>query len=76
MQLTLKIQGAFVSIAPGTEGLVHISEVQWTHTKNINDVLKIGDKVKVKLIKKDDMKRLNFSIKATQKKDKVSQLTG
>ena len=56
--------GAFVKIAPGKEGLVHISALNWEHVKKVEDVVKIGDKVKVKLIKIDDLKRLDFSMKA------------
>ena len=55
--------GAFVKIAPGKEGLVHISALNWEHVKKVEDVVKIGDKVKVKLIKIDDLGRLDFSIK-------------
>ncbi len=60
--------GAFVKIAPGKEGLVHISSLCWEHVKKVNDVVKIGDMVKVKLIKIDDMKRLDFSMKALMEK--------
>ena len=56
--------GAFVAIAPGKEGLVHISELAWRHVKNVEDVLKSGDQVKVKLINIDDMNRLKLSVKA------------
>ena len=56
--------GAFVKIAPGKEGLVHISALNWEHVRKVEDVVKIGDKVKVKLIKIDDLGRLDFSIKA------------
>lgn len=56
--------GAFVKIAPGKEGLVHISALNWEHVRKVEDVVKIGDKVKVKLIKIDDLKRLDFSMKA------------
>ena len=60
--------GAFVQIAPGRDGLVHISELSWGHVKKVEDAVKIGDKVKVKLIKIDEMKRINLSIKALTKK--------
>ena len=56
--------GAFVRIAPGKEGLVHISEIALERVNKIEDHLKIGQKVKVKLIKIDDQGRVNFSIKA------------
>jgi polyribonucleotide nucleotidyltransferase len=45
--------GAFVEIMPGKEGLLHISEMEWANTKNVEDVLKVGDEVEVKLIEID-----------------------
>ena len=46
--------GAFVEIMPGKEGLLHISEIDWKHIKDVNSVLKVGDQVKVKLIAIDE----------------------
>lgn len=60
--------GAFVEIAPGKEGLIHISEIDWTRVNRVEDVLKIGDDVNVKLIKIDDLGRLDFSRKALLEK--------
>ncbi|MCK4578269.1 MAG: S1 RNA-binding domain-containing protein, partial [Candidatus Marinimicrobia bacterium] len=60
--------GAFVAIAPGKEGLVHISQLSYDHVKRVEDVLNMGDKVEVKLIKIDDMGRLDFSRKALLEK--------
>jgi polyribonucleotide nucleotidyltransferase len=45
--------GAFVEILPNKEGLLHISEIDWKHIKDVESVLKTGDKVKVKLIDVD-----------------------
>ena len=42
--------GAFVEILPNKEGLLHISEIDWKHLKKVEEVLNVGDKVKVKLI--------------------------
>lgn len=56
--------GAFVEIAPGKEGLVHISELNWERTQKVEDVCKPGDAMKVRLIKVDDTGRLDFSRKA------------
>jgi len=42
--------GAFVEILPGKDGLLHISEVEWKRLETVESVLKVGDKVKVKLI--------------------------
>ena len=51
-------------IAPGKEGLVHISSLSWEHVKTVQDVVKIGDMVNVKLLKIDNLGRLDFSMKA------------
>ena len=56
--------GAFVEFAPGREGLVHISEMEWRRVEKVEDVCKPGDAMKVKLIKIDDQGRLDFSRKA------------
>jgi len=55
--------GAFCEILPGKEGLVHVSELSDKFIKNVEDAVKVGDKVRVKLIKVDEMGRLNLSIK-------------
>ena len=56
--------GAFVEIMPGTEGLVHISELQHGRTEKTEDVVKKGDRVRVKLIDRDERGRLRLSMKA------------
>ena len=66
--VSIQSYGAFVKIAPGKEGLLHISELKSTRVEKVEDVLKIGEKIKVKLVKIDDNNRLNFSIKALEKK--------
>ena len=53
--------GAFVEIAPGKEGLVHISQLDIKRTENVTDVVKVGDIVKVKVLEIDDKGRLNLS---------------
>ncbi len=45
--------GAFVEILPGKDGLLHISEINWDRVQNVEDVLKVGDEVDVKLIEID-----------------------
>lgn len=55
--------GAFVNIMPGRDGLVHISQISDKRVERVGDVLKEGDKVKVKLTAVDDHGRLNLSIK-------------
>jgi polyribonucleotide nucleotidyltransferase len=56
--------GAFVEIMPGTEGLVHISEMRHERTEKTEDVVKKGDRVRVKLIDRDERGRLRLSMKA------------
>ena len=46
--------GAFVEFVPGREGMVHISELEWHRVEKVEDVLKPGDEVRVKLIKIDE----------------------
>jgi len=55
--------GAFVRIASGTEGLVHVSEIAPFRVEKVSDILKEGDMVPVKIIKVDEKGRLNLSIK-------------
>lgn len=55
--------GAFVEIMPKKEGLVHVSEIAPYRVENVSDLLKVGDKVKVKLFEIDSMGRLNLSMK-------------
>jgi polyribonucleotide nucleotidyltransferase len=56
--------GAFVEILPGTEGLLHISELQHGRTERTEDVVKKGDKVRVKLLEVDERGRMRLSRKA------------
>jgi polyribonucleotide nucleotidyltransferase len=60
--------GAFIEIMPGTEALLHISELRWGRTDKTEDVVKKGDRVTVKLIDRDDRGRLRLSMKALQPK--------
>jgi len=59
----LESYGAFVEFLPKTEGLLHISEIEWKRTNDINDVLKVGDKVDVKLKKIAGPGRFELSIR-------------
>jgi len=56
--------GAFVEIMPGTDGLVHISELRHGRTEKTEDVVKKGDRVRVKLIERDERGKLRLSMKA------------
>lgn len=59
--------GAFVEVFPGVEGLVHVSQISHKHIANPSDVLKAGDKVKVKVLEVNpDKQRLSLSIKALE----------
>lgn len=55
--------GAFVEIAPGVEGLLHISQIDHKKVNKIEDYFKVGEKIEVKLIKIEDNGRLVFSRK-------------
>lgn len=54
--------GAFVEVLPGKEGLVHVSKMADSFVKDPNEIVKIGDKVKVKVVEIDDQGRVNLSM--------------
>ncbi|MGH7776170.1 MAG: 30S ribosomal protein S1, partial [Candidatus Dormibacterales bacterium] len=59
-----KKYGAFLQIAAGIEGLLHISELSWDHVDRTEDVLKVGDEVQVKVIGVDTLRRrISLSLK-------------
>jgi len=58
--------GAFCEIAPRKEGLVHVSELSNTFVKKVEDVVKIGDEIKVKVIGIDELGRINLSKKQAE----------
>ncbi len=58
--------GAFVEILPHQEGLVHISELAPFRVKKVEDIVKVGDIIPVKVINIDEQGRINLSLKATQ----------
>ncbi len=51
---TITAFGAFVEFLPGTDGLLHVTEIAYRRIENVEDVLKVGDKIKVKLIEIDE----------------------
>lgn len=67
--------GAFVKLADGRKGLVHISEVARGFVKDVNEYLAVGDTVQVKVLGADENGRLRLSIKQAQKPEErmVSQ---
>ncbi|MDY3042495.1 polyribonucleotide nucleotidyltransferase [Streptococcus pluranimalium] len=56
--------GAFVNLFDKTDALVHISEIAWTRTNRVEDVLEVGEEVDVKIIKVDEKGRVDASMKA------------
>ncbi len=61
--VTIKDFGAFVNIMPGVDGMVHISQLSDKRVEKVEDVLTLGQKVKVKLVAIDEKGRLSLSIK-------------
>ena len=61
--VSIKEFGAFIEFAPGKEGMVHISKISKERVNRVEDVLTLGDKVKVVCLGKDKMGRFSFSIK-------------
>ncbi len=62
--VSVKDFGCFVEIAPGTDGMCHVSELADGFVKNVGDVVKMGDTIKVKVISIDDQGRIKLSRKA------------
>ncbi|WP_303961335.1 polyribonucleotide nucleotidyltransferase [Succinatimonas hippei] len=63
--------GAFVNILPGRDGLVHISQIVDERVDNVNDYLRVGDIVKVKVLDLDNTGRIRLSIKAVNEENKA-----
>ncbi len=61
--VSIKDFGAFIEFAPGKEGMVHISKIAKERINHVEDVLTLGDVVKVKCLGKDKMGRISFSMK-------------
>ena len=61
--VSIKEFGAFLEFAPGKEGMVHISKIAKERINHVEDVLTLGDKVKVVCLGKDKMGRISCSIK-------------
>jgi polyribonucleotide nucleotidyltransferase len=61
--------GAFVSLTPGRDGLVHISQLSNERVENVTDVVKEGDMVKVKVLEVDKQGRIRLSMKAVTEDD-------
>jgi polyribonucleotide nucleotidyltransferase len=65
--------GAIVEIFPGTDGLVHISQLAESHVKEVSDILKEGDEVLVKVLDVDSQGRIRLSRKAALRETKQSE---
>src|SRR5207245_5747765 len=62
-----KKYGAFLQIADGVEGLLHISELSWDHVERTEDVLKVGDEVTVMVLNADKVRRrISLSLRQLQ----------
>ena len=55
--------GAFVQLAPNKDGLIHISKLSKERVEKVEDVVNIGDKVKVKVLEIDKMGRINLALR-------------
>ena len=65
--ISIKEFGAFLEFAPGKEGMVHISKLSKERVGRVEDVLTLGDVVKVVCLGKDKMGRFSFSMKDVAK---------
>lgn len=63
---TIKDFGAFVTILPGVDGMLHVSQISDKRVANVSDVLKVGQKVRVKLVAIDDRGRLSLSMRGVE----------
>ena len=66
---TIKDFGAFVEIAPGRDGLLHISEIDHKHVKDVSNYMSVGDEIEVKLLKIEPGNKLRLSRKVLLDKD-------
>ncbi len=62
--VAIKEFGCFVELAPGTDGMCHVSELAHGYVKKVDEVVKVGDSVTVKVINVDDNGRIKLSRKA------------
>jgi polyribonucleotide nucleotidyltransferase len=67
--VSIKDFGAFVEIAPETDGLCHVSELSDKYVQNVTDVVNVGDEVRVKVILIDDQGRIKLSRKAAMREE-------
>jgi len=65
--------GAFVELVPGRDGMVHVSKLSPDFVKNINDVVKLGDTLHVKIAKIDDMNRIDLTTLTPEQEEQARQ---
>lgn len=66
--------GAFINLEEGVDGLVHISQIAWEHVEKVEDALKVGDEVEVKVLDVDkENKRISLSIKELKERPVVEK---
>ena len=68
--------GAFIEVIPGQDGLCHISELADGYVDKVSDVVKVGDKVRVKVILVDEQGRVKLSLRAALAHEKEPDATG
>jgi polyribonucleotide nucleotidyltransferase len=73
--VSVKDFGAFIELAPGTDGMCHVSELDTGFVKSVSDVVKIGDTVTVKVLAVDDQGRIKLSRKAAMTEETASAAT-
>ena len=61
--VTIKDFGAFVNIMPNVDGMLHVSQISDKRIAKVTDVLKVGQKVRVKLVAIDDKGRLSLTMR-------------
>jgi polyribonucleotide nucleotidyltransferase len=71
--VSMKDFGAFIELAPGTDGMCHISELADGFVKSVGDVVRLGDMIKVKVIMVDDQGRIKLSRKALMIEEKKAE---
>ncbi|NLX21403.1 MAG: S1 RNA-binding domain-containing protein, partial [Phycisphaerae bacterium] len=72
---SIKDFGAFIEVAPGQDGLCHISELADGYVNAVSDVCRIGDEMRVKVILVDDQGRVKLSRKAVLREEKSADAT-
>ena len=73
---SVKDFGAFIEIAPGKDGLCHISELSTGYVKSVDEICKVGDKLQVKVIAIDEQNRVKLSRKAVLAEQAEGQTEG